>query len=401
MKWTTEQRKILDLIPYEHNPRKITPEQAEQLTKSLQRFDLVEIPAINTDGVIIAGHQRLAILKALGRGEEVVDVRVPSRKLTEAELKEYNLRSNKNVAEWDFDILTKHFDIEMLKNVGFDMKDIPESEILIGSDADDAPAPPKKAKTKLGNIYTLEQHRLMCGDSTNQQSIATLVGKEYPDMIFTDPPYGVSIGDKNKMLNSVQPSGRCIENISNDTLSPEKLYPILLAAFKNAATYSKDKCAFYVASPQGGGLGMMMMMMMKDSGLEVRHVLNWVKNSPTFSLGRLDYDYQHEPILFTWKKTHKKIMHGEHKTSCWFIDKPRESKLHPTMKPVAIPENAILNSSETGDIVLDMFGGAGSTLIACEKTKRRCRMMELDPIYCDVIVKRWEEYTGKKAVLDK
>jgi len=137
---------------------------------------------------------------------------------------------------------------------------------------------------------------------------------------------------------------------------------------------------------------MMMMMMMMEAGLEVKHILNWVKNAPTFSIGRLDYDYQHEPILFTWKKTHKKNMKGDHRTSCWFIDKPRESKLHPTMKPIAIPENAILNSSDKADIVLDPFGGAGSTLIAAERTGRHCRMLELSPRYCDVIVQRYVDF---------
>jgi DNA modification methylase len=138
-------------------------------------------------------------------------------------------------------------------------------------------------------------------------------------------------------------------------------------------------------------------MMMKDAGLEIRHVLIWVKNSPTFSIGRLDYDYQHEPIMFTWKKTHKRVNKGQFRTSVWAVDKPRESKLHPTMKPVALIENAILNSSDRGDVVLDIFGGSGSTLIASEKHGRRCYMMELSPAYVDVEIIRWEQATGKIA----
>jgi len=220
------------------------------------------------------------------------------------------------------------------------------------------------------------------------------------DLVFTDPPYGVSIGDKNKFLNKFQESGRCTNNIKGDTLSPEKLYKILVSAFTNTKSQLKDTASVYVTA-QGGGLGMMMMMMMRDSGLEVRHILNWIKNSPTFSMGRLDYDYQHEPILFTWNKSHKRRMKGTHKTSCWFIDKPRESKLHPTMKPIELISNAILNSSDATDSVLDPFGGSGSTLIACEQLNRKCYMMELDPIYCDVIIKRWEQLTGGKAELCK
>ena len=227
----------------------------------------------------------------------------------------------------------------------------------------------------------------MCGDATSADDVGKLMESAKADMVFTDPPYGVSIGDKNKMLNEFQKSGRILENIENDTLSPEELYRVLLEAFVNVKSSLSDCAAVYVTAPQGGGLGMMMMM--RDAGLEVRHVLNWVKNSPTFSMGRLDYDYQHEPILFTWNITHKKIMQGEHKTSCWFIDKPRENKLHPTMKPIELINNALRNSSEYGDVVFDPFGGSGSTLIACEQLNRRCYMIEIEPKYCDVIVRRY------------
>ncbi|MFA5937347.1 MAG: DUF5131 family protein [Candidatus Paceibacterota bacterium] len=163
-----------------------------------------------------------------------------------------------------------------------------------------------------------------------------------------------------------------------------------------------DNCSVFVCSPQGGGL--CMMMMMKDAGLEVRHIINWVKNSPTFSMGRLDYDYQHEPILFTWTKTHKRKKNGAFQTSLWAADKPRKCDLHPTMKPVELPECAILNHTDKKDIVVDMFGGSGTTLIAAEKTGRRCYMLELNPIYVQVIIDRWEAFTGNNATplrLDK
>ena len=141
----------------------------------------------------------------------------------------------------------------------------------------------------------------------------------------------------------------------------------------------------------------MMMMMMRDAGLSVRHVLMWRKNSPTFSLGRLDYDYQHEPIFYTWTKSHHNYHGGKYRTTVWDFDKPRHCDLHPTMKPIELIENAVLDASQENDIVLDVFGGSGSTLIACENLNRRCRMMEIDPIYCDVIIERWEKLTGKHA----
>lgn len=216
-------------------------------------------------------------------------------------------------------------------------------------------------------------------------------------MVFTDPPYGVSIGDKNAALNSVQPSGRCTTNIENDTLSADALYPILVKAMTNARLSCKDDASYYVTSPQGGELGLMMMMM-KDAGLPVRHMLIWEKNCATFSLGRLDYDYQHEPIFYTWTKKHHNYRNGEYRTTIWKYDKPRKCDLHPTMKPVALVANAMLDATKEGDVVLDLFGGSGTTLIAAEQKNRKAMLMELDPHYCDVILARWEKLTGQTAV---
>lgn len=218
-------------------------------------------------------------------------------------------------------------------------------------------------------------------------------------MTFTDPPYGVAIGNKNQELNDVcgVSEGRITDNIESDTLDPDALHDMLTDAFTNLRECSEEDASYYVTSPQGGELCMMMMMMMMDAGLPVRHLLIWVKNTATFSMRRLDYDYQHEPIMYTWGKSHKYYGNGEIKTSIWPFDRPHKSDLHPTMKPVALVAEAILNSSKKGDIVTDIFGGSGTTIIACEQTGRECRMMELDPHYCDVIIKRWEEFTGKKA----
>lgn len=248
-------------------------------------------------------------------------------------------------------------------------------------------------------------------------------------MVFTDPPYGVAIGDKNAMLDESGHgcrSGRNTENIIGDALPPDELYKILVKAFENLRINgAADDCSYYVTSPQGGDLGLMMMMMMKDAGLTVRHMLIWVKNAATFSLGRLDYDYRHEPIFYTWTKSHsfyggynttviddttvidkltrtelldlvRKLMHPKDE-SVVYENKPQKSGLHPTMKPVKLVARFIVNSSRPGDVVLDIFGGSGSTMIAAEQLGRKCYMMELDPKYCDVIVARWEQLTGKKA----
>jgi DNA modification methylase len=260
------------------------------------------------------------------------------------------------------------------------------------------PEPPKKPVTKPGDVWLLGEHRLLCGDSTKPESFETLMGGERATCVFTDPPYGVSVGAKNRMLNSVQPSGRNLTDIESDDLAPEDLELILRAAFINAREIGMaNDCAVYLTAPQGGELGMMMTMMMRDAGLPVRHVLIWVKSSPTFSMGRLDYDYQHEPILFTWVKTHKRIRAGAFQTSVWPVNKPQASPEHPTMKPVALYENAFLNSSEAGDIVLDPFAGSGTCIIAAEQTGRKARAIEISPAYCDVIIKRWQQFTGKRA----
>lgn len=264
---------------------------------------------------------------------------------------------------------------------------------------DEPPEPPETPIAKLGDIWQLGRHRLMCGDSTNSEAWEKLMDGEKADMVFTDPPYGVAIGDKNAMLNSVQKAGRCCENIENDTLSEEQLYEMLKSAFINVRENCADDACYFVTSPQGGSLGLMMMMMMKDAGLEVRHVLMWEKNSATFSLGRLDYDYQHEPIFYTWTKSHHNFRNGDFRTTVWKYDKPRKCDLHPTMKPVELVANAIMDGTTENMIVLDAFGGSGTTIIASEQTNRKARLMELDPHYCDVIVQRWENLTGEKAVL--
>lgn len=216
-------------------------------------------------------------------------------------------------------------------------------------------------------------------------------------MVFTDPPYGVAIGDKNKTLQSVQPSGRIEDNIANDTLAPDELYQVLKPAFDNLRQSCKEDATYFVCAPPGGDVGLMMMMMMADAGLRPRHQIVWNKSAATFSLGRLDYDYKHEAILYTWTKRHHNYRISPFRTSVWDIEKPRRCDLHPTMKPVALVEAAMLDGSQEGDIVLDLFGGSGTTLIVAEQLGRKARLMEIDPHYCDVILSRWEKLTGREA----
>ena len=218
-------------------------------------------------------------------------------------------------------------------------------------------------------------------------------------MVFTDPPYGVAIGDKNKLLHEVVGGNQVTENLVNDTLQVDELYKVLRQAMENVRLNTSDDACYFVASPPGGEFGLMMMMMMQDAGLKVRHQIVWNKNSATFSLGRLDYDYKHEAIMYTWTKKHHNYRGGAFRTSVWDIDKPRKCDLHPTRKPVELVANCILDGSKEGDVVLDAFGGSGTTLIAAEQMGRKACLVEIDPHYCDVILARWEKATGKKAQL--
>ena len=387
-----------DVKPYENNPRK-NEAAIPALKESIRDFRFSQPISVDADGVVITGHTRLLAAKALGM--ETVPV-IRRSDLTPEQVKALRIADNKvgELAEWDFDALKVElnglpdFDLTAL---GFDMDELAKvlgSERREGqTDADDVPevAENDPPKSRRGEVYQCGEHRLMCGDSADSDDWTALMDGEKGDMVFTDPPYGVAIGDKNKMLDEIQHGGRIKENIINDALSIDDLKPILKAAFVNLRENAADDACWFVTSPQGGDL-CMMMMMMSEAGVPVRHVLMWRKNTATFSMGRLDYDYAHEPIFYTWTKSHHNFRSGENMTSVWEYDKPRKCDLHPTMKPVELVESAILDGTERGMTVVDAFGGSGTTMIAAEKTGRRARLMELDPHYCDVIRRRWAEY---------
>jgi DNA modification methylase len=216
------------------------------------------------------------------------------------------------------------------------------------------------------------------------------------DMVFTDPPYGVSYADKNKALNATGRGNRIQREIKNDHLSLDESFGLWRDSFGSLHSACKEGAAYYVSSPSGGEQ-MMMMKALDESGWPVRHTIIWVKNNHV--LGRCDYHYKHEPILYGWKEgAGHTWFGGRSQFSVWNVDKPVKSELHPTMKPIELIEIPVMNNTKSGDIVIDLFGGSGSTLITCEKTSRHCRMMELDPIYCDVIITRWQDYTGQTAI---
>ena len=393
-------RQVADLIPYARNARTHSDEQVTRIASSIKEFGFTNPILIDGDNGIIAGHGRLMAAKKLGLRE------VPTIELsgmTDAQKRAYILADNKLAldAGWDEELLRLEF--EELRGGAIDLEltgfSLDEINDILGQDdlstdveEQELPEPSVDPVTKLGDLWILGNHRLLCGNSTNKNDVDRLMCGNKADLLFTDPPYGVSYERKTKeVLKS-----KNYTKIKNDDLSLNEFQAFLSDVFKNSVTYLKETASYYVFSCQGGDQEMMMMMAMRESGMPCRHQIIWVKDAPVFSMGRLDYDYKHEPILYGWIKTHNFQRKGSQDKSVWEFGRT-ENKLHPTMKPVDLVANAILNSTKRSDLVLDLFGGSGSTLIASEKTDRKAFLMELDPIYCDVIIKRWQDYTGQKA----
>ena len=396
------------LMPYSKNARTHSDKQVAEIAASIKEWGITTAILLDESGGIIAGHGRLLAAKKLGIKSVPVMI---ARGWSKSQIKAYVIADNKIAtnAGWDTEILA--LELTELDGLGFDLAltGFTDDEIkaLMPIDAtkeltdqDDAPPPPDNPVTRPGDVWIMGKHRLMCGDSASADALTKLLEGESADLVVTDPPYEVSYADKNRSLNPSGRGNKIQTPIKNDHLKGDDLKSFFLAVFSSMFSSMKPGAPFYVFAPQGGEQMMMMMMMMKEAGLPVRHELIWVKNNHV--LGRADYHYKHEPVLYGWKDGAGHPWYGErNKFSLWNVDKPMSSKLHPTMKPVELMEIPIQNSSKEQDIVLDPFGGSGSTLIAAEKTGRAARLMEIDPKYCDVIINRWQDYTGKKAVKEK
>lgn len=389
---------ISEIKENKKNPRTITEAQLEKLAKSLEAFpQMLEVRPIVVDktGKIIGGNMRFAAAKKIGLTEVPV---IRAESLTEEQVAEFIVKDNLPYGEWDIDEL-KTWDSDKLSEWGLELPKWAQPKEAREDNFD----MPEMVQTEIkqGDLIQIGLHRLVCGNSADMEIVNKLMAGKQLDTVFTDPPYGVDIGAKNRMLNSFQKSGRNLSDIKDDALSPEDLKGKLLGVFRNIKAVMSDECTVFVTAPQGGGIGMMMMMMMMmaEAELTIRHVLIWKKNSPTFSMGRLDYDYQHEPILMTWGKRHKFYGQGQFKSSIWEIDKPRKSKLHPTMKPVELIANAILNHTQETEIVGDFFMGSGSTMLAAHQLNRKAYGVEIMPEYCQVIIDRMLAFDNNLPVM--
>lgn len=405
--------KITEIHPYEKNPR-LNDNAVEAVKESIKQCGYISPIIVDENNVVLAGHTRLKAIKELGWKEVEV---IRKDNLTEEQKKKYRILDNKTseYAEWDYELLKG--ELEGLDFNGFDfewgiVEDEPEAK-EDDYDIDKKLEEIKEPQAKLGDVYQLGNHRLMCGDSTNPVDVDELMNGEYADLLLTDPPYNVDY------------EGSDGQKIENDKMADPAFRQFLVQAFQNADTALKNGGGFYIWHADSEGYNFRGAC--HDIGWKVRQCLIWVKNSFTF--GRQDYKWQHEPCLYGWKegsahyfieeynhptiieqeinldklkkddlkKILEDIMYSDTPSTIIRENKPLKNDLHPTMKPIKLLAYLLKNSSERGQKILDLFGGSGSTLIACEQLNRQCYMMEYDPKYVDVIINRWEEYTGKKA----
>lgn len=425
LSWTTEQRAISDLTEHPNNPRWLSDDQHKQLTDSLQKFGLVEIPAINTDGMILAGHQRIRILKEQGQAAGTIEVRVPSRLLTPEEVDEYLIRSNKNTGSWDWDKLADAFETNDLIDWGFN-----EDEIF-GETGDDPHATsegqeddyeiPEEIETDIepGDLIKIGPHRLICGDSRSPSSWERMLGPQgLAQAVVTDPPYNVDYHNADG------------QGMANDKMDDIAYRNFLEDALKAMAARLEMGRACYVWHADSEGHHVRAAYL--AAGLDLKQCLVWVKD--TLVMGRSDYQWRHEPCLYGWKPgaAHYftpernrttvvededfnpdvlkkaeliqlvKDLLDETPHSVILADKPRKNHNHPTVKPIPVIAKQIINSTRHGELVLDGFLGSGTTMLAAHQTGRVCYGTELSPQYCQVIIDRMAAAVPDyKAIIEK
>lgn len=377
-----------DLIPYINNARH-NDDAVDAVASSIKNFGFKVPVIVDGNNEIIAGHTRVKAAKKLGL--ETVPV-VVADDLTPEQVKAFRLADNKvgEIATWDDDMLNA--ELAELADLDFDMTNFGfealsfEGDDEVVEDDDFYIAPVEEPTSKLGHIYQLGRHRLMVGDSTDTKQVAALLDGEKADLLLTDPPYNIAYEGKTEEAMTIQ----------NDDMTDEDFRQFLKNFYSAANDNMKPGATFYIWYADTESYNFRGAA--RDIGWQVRQNLIWAKN--TFALGRQDYQWRHEPCLYGWTEGAAHNWYSDRKqTTVLEFDKPARSDLHPTMKPVALFDYQMKNSSKPGDIVLDLFGDSGTTMIAAEQNGRAACLMELDPRYADVIIKRWEELTGDTAVL--
>ena len=380
---------VADLKAYEKNPRKNGP-AVEKVAASIREFGFKVPVVIDRDRTIVCGHTRVMAARKLKMG------RVPcivADDLTDEQVKAYRLADNKvaEFSEWDVDLLEGELDaigIDMTQ-FGFDPFEEEEPEII----EDEIPEEVEPV-AKLGDIFQLGEHRLMCGDSTDAPAVEKMLGGVKARMVFTDPPWNVAYGTNVEKGNA---QGYKVRTILNDSMTTDQFHDFMDRIFASMKNAIEPGCPTYVvmSAQEWGNL----MLSLKDNGFHWSSTIIWAKD--TLVLSRKDYHTQYEPIWYGWEDSASRLKNVKDRkqSDLWQIPRPKKSELHPTTKPVELVARAIKNSSDKGDVVLDLFGGSGTTVMAAEQNGRVAYVMEYDPKFVDVIIRRWEEFTGGSAEL--
>lgn len=372
--------------PYERNVKEHNERQVKNIANSIHRYGWQQDTVLTTDNVLVIGHGRWMAAKKLGCEMPYHLIDKTADEVTDEDIRELRIVDNQTNAETGFDWEIFSVEAEDLDFEGFEFDfglDDQEDEPPEAEDDDFDEEPPENPKSQRGDIYKLGRHRLMCGDSTSIEDVQALVNGRDIDLLITDPPYNVDYEGGTGMT------------IMNDNMEDETFRQFLRDAYTAADAVMKSGAAFYIWHADSEGYNFRGAC--HDIGWKVRQCLIWVKDA--LVLGRQDYQWRHEPCLYGWKEGTHNWFSDRKQTTVLEFDRPKKSELHPTMKPVPLFDYQIRNSTRNGDAVLDLFGGSGTTLICCEQNGRDAFVMELDPKYVDVIVKRWETLTGQKAVL--
>ena len=389
---------ISNIKPYENNPRKLSEQAIKKVAMSLKEYGIRQPIVVDKNMVIVAGHTRYRASKKLGLKQVPISV---IDNLSEEQINAYRIADNRTAeeSEWDNELLkmeikeleAKDFKLDLLGFNDEQLNNILFEEKQGLTDEDEVPETPEEPISKLGDIWKLGNHRVMCGDSKIQDEVKKLMDNNLADLLHTDPPYNVNYSNAERP----NPSKKDLGKIKNDVMSKEDFYIFLKDSFSTAYIFLKEDSSAYIWHSSAEQINFTKAFI--DAGFTFSQQIIWKK---PMLLGRGKYQWAHEPCLFG-NKGSPYFTDDRKKTTVWdFGGYDKSKNLHPTQKPIFIPEEAINNSSKQGSNVLDLFGGSGSTLIACEKLGRNCYTIELDPKYCDVIIKRWENFTGKKAELE-
>lgn len=416
LEWSMQKRRVSDLIPNEKNPRTMSLKQIEDLKKSLKKFNLVEIPVIDTENKVIAGHQRLMVLKLLERGDEKIEVRVPNRKLTKQEYDQYLLASNRVHGDWDWDKLAENFEVDMLLASGFDDTDLSHlfDDLEVEDDefdVDKAVESIRKPTVKTGDLFQLGRHRLLCSDSTDPKSVQTLMGGKKAQVILQDPPFNVGLS-YDKGVGGKRHFGGEVDDNKTDAEYREFMHKALT---NGLSVVEKDAHIFTYCDQKYIWL---LQTLYQELKVKNQRVCLWLKNNST-PTPQVAFNRQFEPCIYgTIGKPYlsdkvlnvSEIMNAEVGTGnrtledvldmidIWLVKRLNSQDMtHPTAKPPKLHERALRRCSKPGDIILDCFGGSGSLMVTAEQLQRSAYLIEQSPVFAEVIINRYEKFSGQKA----